>query len=220
MTAVAFALLAYLIGSISFAVVISRACGLPDPRTYGSGNPGATNVLRTGSKAAAALTVLGDGAKGWLAVAIAQHFAPAESVEVVAALAAVAVVIGHMYPVFFRFEGGKGVATALGVLLALNYYVAAGAAATWIIIAVFFRFSSLAALIAAVFASFFCFLLYGLHAYTYAIGLVSLLLVYRHRANIRNLLAGTEGRIGRLESGATGRESEAGRQDPDKSLKG
>ena len=146
MATAAFILIAYLIGSLSFAVIVSRAFGLPDPRTYGSGNPGATNVLRTGRKAAAALTVLGDGAKGWLAVAIAQRFAPLESVEMVAALAAVAVVIGHMYPVFFRFEGGKGGSTALGVLLALNLYLAAGAAATWIIIAVFFRISSLATL--------------------------------------------------------------------------
>lgn len=206
MASVAFTLLAYLIGSVSFAVIVSRAFGLPDPRTYGSGNPGATNVLRTGRRVAAALTLLGDGAKGWFAVAIAQHFAPKESVELLSALAAAAVVIGHMYPVFFRFEGGKGVSTALGVLLALNYYVAAGAAATWIIIAFFFRISSLAALIAAVFAPFFCFLLYGLHAYTYAIVVVSLLLIYRHRTNIRNLLAGSEGRIGRAESGTGARE--------------
>lgn len=220
MATLLFTAAAYLIGSVSFAVVVSRVCGLPDPRTYGSGNPGATNVLRTGRRAAAALTLLGDGAKGWLAVAIAQRFAPPESVEMVAALAAVAVVIGHTYPVFFRFEGGKGVATALGVLLALNYYVAAGAAATWIIIALFFRISSLAALIAAVFAPFFGFLLYGWHAYTYAIVLVSLLLAYRHRANIRSLLAGTEARIGRPEAGATGRESGVGTQDPDKPVKG
>ena len=213
MASVTLTLLAYLIGSVSFAVIVSRACGLPDPRTYGSGNPGATNVLRTGRRAAAALTLLGDGAKGWFAVSIAQRFGPTESVELLAALAAVAVVIGHMYPAFFRFEGGKGVSTALGVLLALNYYVAAGAAATWIIIAFFFRISSLAALISAIFAPFFCFLLYGLHAYTYAICVVSLLLIYRHRTNIRNLLAGSEGRIGRPESGA-------GAHGPDQGVKG
>ena len=210
---------AYLLGSVSFAVIVSRACGLPDPRTYGSGSPGATNVLRTGRRAAAALTLLGDGAKGWLAVAIARHFAPPESVELVSALAAVAVVIGHMYPVFFRFDGGKGVATALGVLLALSPYLAAGAAATWIIIAVFFRISSLAALISAVFAPSFCFLLYGMHAYTYGVGVVSLLLVYRHRANIRTLLAGKEARIGRQESAARGEESGNGIQDSDKPVK-
>ena len=193
---------AYLLGSVSFAVIVSGAFGLPDPRTYGSGNPGATNVLRTGRRAAAALTLLGDGAKGWLAVFIAGRFAPPGSVETVSALAAVAVVVGHMYPVFFRFEGGKGVSTALGVLLAFNHYLAAGAAATWIIIALIFRISSLAALISAVFMPFFCFLLYGAHAYTYAVGVVSLLLILRHRSNIRNLLAGREGRIGRQDPGA------------------
>ena len=193
---------AYLLGSVSFAVIVSGAFGLPDPRTYGSGNPGATNVLRTGRRAAAALTLLGDGAKGWLAVFIAGRFAPPGSVETVSALAAVAVVVGHMYPVFFRFEGGKGVSTALGVLLAFNHYLAAGAAATWIIIALIFRISSLAALISAVFVPFFCFLLYGAHAYTYAVGVVSLLLILRHRSNIRNLLAGREARTGRQDPGA------------------
>jgi glycerol-3-phosphate acyltransferase PlsY len=207
------ALAGYLLGSVSFAVLVSRGFGLPDPRTYGSGNPGATNVLRSGRKAAAFLTVLGDTAKGWLAVFIAQRFAAPETVDVAAAVTAVAVAIGHMYPLFFRFEGGKGVSTALGVLLAINYYLAAGAAATWLIIAAFFRISSLAALISAVFAPFFCFLLYGLHVFTYAVGLVSLLLVFRHRNNIRNLLAGSEVRIGR-------QESPTGTQDPGRSAKG
>jgi glycerol-3-phosphate acyltransferase PlsY len=196
------AVAAYLLGSISFAVIVSRAFGLPDPRTYGSGNPGATNVLRTGRRAAAFLTLLGDGAKGWLAVFIAQRLALPEAAEITAALAAMAVVIGHIYPVFFRFEGGKGGSTALGVLLALNPYLAAGAAATWIIIAVFFRISSLATLISAVFVPFFSFLLYGPHTYTYALGAVSLLLIFRHRVNIRNLLAGRESRIGGQDSGA------------------
>ena len=190
---------AYLLGSISFAVIVSRAFGLPDPRSYGSGNPGATNVLRTGRRAAAALTLLGDAVKGWLAVFAARALAQPEAAEVAAALAAVTVVVGHMYPVFFRFQGGKGVSTALGVLLALNAYLAAGAAASWFIIAAFFRYSSLAALIAAAFVPFFSFLLYGLHVYTYALGVVSLLLVFRHRANIRNLLAGRESRIGKRD---------------------
>ena len=203
----------YLLGSVSFAVLVSRAFGLPDPRTYGSGNPGATNVLRSGRKAAALLTLLGDGAKGWLAVFIVQRFAEPETVEVAAAVTAVAVVVGHMYPLFFRLQGGKGVSTALGVLLAIDHYLAAGAAATWIIIAAFFRISSLAALVAAVFAPFFCFLLYGTHVLTYAVGLVSLLLVLRHRDNIRNLLAGNEVRIGKQESAA-------GIQDPGRSAKG
>ena len=212
MTLLLFAAAGYLLGSVSFAVLVSRGFGLPDPRTYGSGNPGATNVLRSGRKTAAFLTVLGDVAKGWLAVFVAQRFAAAP-VDTTVAVAAVAAVVGHMYPVFFRFEGGKGVATALGVLLAINYYLAAGAAATWLIIAAFFRISSLAALISAVFAPFFCFLLYGLHVFTYAVGLVSLLLVFRHRNNIKNLLAGNEVTIGR-------QESPTGSQDPGRSARG
>ncbi|HEX6007595.1 MAG TPA: glycerol-3-phosphate 1-O-acyltransferase PlsY, partial [Burkholderiales bacterium] len=155
-----FALVGYLIGSISFAVIVSRAFALPDPRTYGSGNPGATNVLRTGRKAAAALTLLGDGAKGWLAVFLAQGFAQPETSALAMASAAVAVVLGHMYPVFHRFRGGKGVATALGVLLGLNIYLALGSAATWIVIAAFFRLSSLAALVSALFAPFFTLILF------------------------------------------------------------
>ena len=197
-------LIAYLIGSVSFAVVVSRAMGLPDPRSYGSKNPGATNVLRTGKKIAAALTLLGDAAKGWLAVFLTDHF---YSTEVPAtykiAAVAVAVVVGHMYPVFHRFQGGKGVSTALGVLLALNVWLAAGAASTWIIIAVFFRISSLAALVAAVSAPVFCYLLYGIHPYTLAVGVIALMLVWRHKVNIRKLLAGTEGRLGEKKTAAT-----------------
>ena len=191
-------LIAYLIGSVSFAVLVSRAFGLPDPHTYGSGNPGATNVLRTGKRAAAALTLLGDAFKGWFAVTLIQQHVIAEPVAVGAA--AVAVTLGHMYPVFHRFHGGKGVATALGVLLALDPWLAAGTAATWIVIAYFFRISSLAALIAAAFAPFFSFFLYGMGRFTLesAIGVtvISLLLVWRHHGNIRNLLAGTEGKLG------------------------
>jgi len=196
MTLLALTLIAYLLGSISFAVIVSRALGLPDPRLYGSGNPGATNVLRTGRRAAAAATLLGDGAKGWLAVFIAQRFAAAGAVETTMAVAAVAVVLGHMYPLFHRFRGGKGVATALGVLAALDLYLAAGAAATWIIIAFFFRISSFAALVSAAFAPVFCFLLYGMHPFTAGVAVVAILLVLRHKANIRNLLAGKEARIG------------------------
>ncbi len=138
MDAITITLLAYLIGSISFAVIVSRAYGLADPRSYGSGNPGATNVLRLGRKTAAALTLLGDSAKGWLAVYFARSFGDQSSSEIMMAAAAVGVVIGHMYPVFFRFQGGKGVSTVLGALIALNAYLAAGTAATWIIIAFFF----------------------------------------------------------------------------------
>jgi len=191
-------LIAYLIGSVSFAVLVSRAFGLPDPHTYGSGNPGATNVLRTGKRAAAALTLLGDALKGWFAVMLIQQHVIAEPVAVGAA--AVAVTLGHMYPVFHRFHGGKGVSTALGVLLALDPWLATGTAATWIIIAFFFRISSLAALVAAAFAPFFAFFLYGMGRFTLesAIGvtIISLLLVWRHHGNIRNLLAGTEGKLG------------------------
>ena len=195
--AIAAAVIAYLMGSISFAVLVSCAMHLPDPRTYGSGNPGATNVLRTGKRAAAALTLLGDCAKGWLAVFLTDViFATAVSPAYKMSLVAVAVVIGHMFPVFHRFKGGKGVATALGVLLAINVWLAAGTAATWVVIAIFFRISSLAALIAAVSAPAFCYLLYGLHPFTVAVGVIAVLLIWRHKSNIRNLIAGTEGRLG------------------------
>ncbi|MCE9640144.1 MAG: glycerol-3-phosphate 1-O-acyltransferase PlsY, partial [Betaproteobacteria bacterium] len=139
---IALVLIAYLVGSISFAVVVSRAMNLPDPRSYGSKNPGATNVLRTGKKAAAALTLFGDAAKGWLVVFLTdQYFSTATPATYKMSAVALAVVIGHMYPVFHRFQGGKGVSTALGVLLALNPWLAAGAASTWVIIAFFFKLS-------------------------------------------------------------------------------
>jgi glycerol-3-phosphate acyltransferase PlsY len=196
MTLLTLTLAAYLIGSVSFAVIVSRVFSLPDPRSYGSGNPGATNVLRSGRRSAAALTLLGDVAKGWLAVFLAGSFADAGMIEATESAAAVAVVVGHMYPVFHRFQGGKGVATVLGVLTGLNLYLAAGALATWLIIAFFFRIASLASLVSAVFAPFFCFLLYGLHVFTAAVALIAPLIIYRHRSNIRNLLAGTESRLG------------------------
>jgi glycerol-3-phosphate acyltransferase PlsY len=196
MTLLTLTLAAYLIGSVSFAVLVSRVFSLPDPRSYGSGNPGATNVLRTGRTSAAALTLLGDVAKGWLAVFLAGSFAEEGMIEATEAAAAVAVVVGHMYPVFHRFQGGKGVATVLGVLTGLNLYLAAGALATWLIIAFFFRMASLASLVAAVFAPFFCFLLYGLHVFTAAVAVIAPLIIYRHRSNIRKMLAGTESRLG------------------------
>ena len=200
MSAVALALLAYLLGSIPFAVIVSRAFTLPDPRSYGSGNPGATNVLRTGRKSAAALTLLGDAFKGWLAVFLAQRLAEAGSSDVAVAAAAVAATLGHMYPVFLRFRGGKGVSTAAGVLLALDPWLGAGAVATWLIIAFFFRYSSLAALVAAAFAPLFAFFLYGMGRFSLAgavgVAVIALLITWRHQANIRNLIAGTEGRIG------------------------
>ena len=211
MTLAALTFLAYLLGSIPFAVIVSRLFSLPDPRSYGSGNPGATNVLRTGKRVAAALTLLGDAAKGWLAVFIAQRLASDESAAMATAAAAVAVSVGHMYSAFLRLRGGKGVATAVGVLLAVDLYIAAGAIATWAIIAFFFRISSLAALVAAAFVPFFSFLLHGMNRFALepAIGLtvVSLLIAWRHKGNIRNLLEGTEGRIGPQDSGVGNRDS-------------
>jgi glycerol-3-phosphate acyltransferase PlsY len=190
-------LLAYLIGSIPFAVITSRALGLPDPRSYGSGNPGATNVLRTGKKAAAALTLFGDAAKGTLAVVIAAMAVAPDARDVAMASAAVAAVLGHMFPIFLRFHGGKGVSTALGVILALNVYVAAGTLATWLIMVIFFRISSLAALVSALFAPFFTALLFSIaHPYFIAISVISALLIWRHKTNIRKILDGTEARIG------------------------
>jgi len=204
-TAIALTLLAYVLGSIPFAVIVSRVFALPDPRSYGSGNPGATNVLRTGRKVAAALTLLGDAFKGWLAVFLAQRMAEAGMTDVAVAAAAVAVTLGHMYPVFLRFRGGKGVSTSVGVLMALDPWLAAGAIATWLVIAYFFRISSLAALVATAFATIFSFYLYGTGRFPLelAVGVtvVSVLLVWRHKANVRNLLAGTESRIG---SGSAG----------------
>lgn len=197
MTVLLFALAAYLIGSLSFAVVVSRVFGLADPRTYGSKNPGATNVLRSGNKAAAALTLAGDAFKGWLAVWLAQVFGPEYGIgDGGIALVALAVFVGHLWPVFFKFVGGKGVATALGVLLGINVWLGLATLATWLIVAYAFRYSSLAALIAAVFAPFYYGLLFGVDAILPAVLAMSALLLYRHRANIGNLLAGKESRIG------------------------
>lgn len=200
---VLFAVAAYLIGSISFAVVVSRAMGLADPRTYGSGNPGATNVLRSGNKKAAILTLLGDAAKGWLAVWLAQLLAPRFGVdEVGIALVLIAVFLGHLYPVFHRFAGGKGVATAAGILLAINAWLGLATLATWLIIAVFFRYSSLAALVSAVFAPFFYVLMFGFDWVAGAVALMAVLLIARHRANIAKLLSGKESRIGEKKKAA------------------
>ena len=184
-------LAAYLIGSISFAIVVSQLMRLPDPRSYGSKNPGATNVLRTGRKSAAVLTLLGDTAKGWLAVWLAQRYAPEA-----APYAALAVFLGHLFPLYYRFVGGKGVATAAGVLFAIDWRLGLGTLATWLIIAAFLRYSSLAALVAAAFAPFFTALLLGFDAYFACVLVMSALLIWRHRANISRLLAGTESRIG------------------------
>jgi glycerol-3-phosphate acyltransferase PlsY len=196
------ALLAYLVGSLSFAVIVSRAMGLSDPRTYGSKNPGATNVLRSGSKAAAVVTLLLDAAKGWLPVVLVHAYGPELGLwEGTVALVALAAFLGHLYPVFFRFKGGKGVATAAGVLLGIAPWLGVATLATWLIIAVFFRYSSLASLVAAVFAPFYYLLGDGLAWYSdarvaLAIVAMSALLIYRHRENINRLLQGRESKLG------------------------
>jgi acyl phosphate:glycerol-3-phosphate acyltransferase len=191
------AVIAYLIGSVSFAVIVSAFMGLDDPRSYGSGNPGATNVLRSGSKKAAILTLLGDAFKGWLPVWFVVRYGALYGMDDTSvAIAAIAVFLGHLYPVFFRFKGGKGVATAAGVLLAINPILGLATLLTWIIVAFFTRYSSLAALAAAVFAPIFDGFLFGPHVIALAIVVMSSLLVWRHRGNITKLMHGKESRIG------------------------
>ena len=191
---------AYLLGSISFAVVVSKVMRLPDPHTYGSGNPGATNVLRTGNKKAAILTLLGDGIKGLLAVLVAKWwFADLETSGLVLSLVVLAVFIGHIFPVFHRFQGGKGVATACGILFGINLWLGLAALSTWLIIAFFFRYSSLAALITGIVAPFYYFLLFGLQPICISLVCIAALLIWRHQKNIRQLLAGTESRIGQKD---------------------
>jgi glycerol-3-phosphate acyltransferase PlsY len=187
---------AYLLGSVSFAIVVSRVLALPDPRSYGSKNPGATNVLRSGSRAAAVLTLLGDAAKGWLAVWLASKIAGTPpAAGLVAPLAGLAAFAGHLFPVFHRFRGGKGVATAAGVLLGFDPWLGLATITTWIVVVLFFRISSLAALIAAIFAPAYAWWLFGLRPLLPVVGAIALLLIWRHRANIGRLLAGAEPRI-------------------------
>jgi len=188
---------AYLLGSVSFAVIISKVFRLADPRTYGSKNPGATNVLRSGNKIAAVLTLAGDCAKGWLAVWLALQFDEQLALgDGGVALVALAVFLGHLWPVFFRFVGGKGVATALGVLLGLNIWLGFATLVTWAVVAYAFRYSSLAALVSAVFAPFYYGLLFGTDIKLLAVLVMSLLLIWRHRINIGKLLSGKESRLG------------------------
>ena len=192
-----FILTAYLIGSLSFAVIVSRLMGLPSPHEYGSGNPGATNVLRSGNKLAALLTLVGDCLKGWFAVFMVKHYAWQFGVgDLGIALVALAVFIGHLFPLYFRFKGGKGVATAGGILFALDWRIGLGTLGTWLVIAFFFRYSSLAALVAAIFAPFYTALVLGFNSYAVCVLLLAALLIWRHRSNILKLLSGTEGRIG------------------------
>jgi glycerol-3-phosphate acyltransferase PlsY len=195
-------LAAYLLGSLSFAVIVSRVMGLADPRSYGSKNPGATNVLRSGSKAAAIVTLLLDGLKGWLPVALTVWYGERFGLhEGTVALVGLAAFLGHLYPVFFRFQGGKGVATALGVLFGVHWVLGLAAALSWLIIAFFFRYSSLASLVAAVFAPAYYLFGNGLAWYAdkriaVALGVMSLLLIWRHRENISRLVQGKESRLG------------------------
>jgi len=190
-------LAAYLIGSMSFAVIVSRGMGLQDPRRFGSGNPGATNVLRSGNKAAALLTLLLDALKGYVPVVLAQVYGPAWGLgETAVAFVGLAAFVGHLWPVFFGFKGGKGVATALGVLLALNPWLGGATLLTWVIIAAFFRYSSLASIVAALFAPFYQLLIWGVSPALVAVCAMSLLLLWRHQANMRKLFAGTESRLG------------------------
>lgn len=191
------AVLGYLLGSVPFAVIVSRAFRLADPRSFGSGNPGATNVLRSGSKAAALLTLIGDAAKGWLAMLIAEKAGAGSTAVAVAGVAAFA---GHVFPFTLRFRGGKGVATALGVLLGFSGALAGSIAAVWLSVVIFTRYSSLAALAAAAAAPFASWWITRSGETTLAVTLMCVILVYRHGSNIRKLVAGTEGRVGGKKS--------------------
>lgn len=184
---------AYLLGSVPFAVLSSRLFGLADPRTYGSGNPGATNVLRSGNKKAALLTLVGDALKGWLAVFLAQRFGLPEGVV---ALVALAVFLGHLFPVFLKFKGGKGVATAAGALLALDPWLGLLTLATWLLVAYVSRYSSLAAIVAAVLAPLYAATLHGADALFGVVALIALGLIAKHWVNLQRLMAGQEGRLG------------------------
>ncbi|KIC08907.1 MULTISPECIES: glycerol-3-phosphate 1-O-acyltransferase PlsY [Neisseriaceae] len=188
---------AYLIGSLSFAVIVSKYYGMDDPRTYGSGNPGATNVLRSGKKKAAALTLLGDALKGLVAVVLARCLQDALNLsDITIAAVAVAALVGHMWPLFFSFKGGKGVATALGVLLALSPATALVCAAIWLVMAFGFKVSSLAALAATVAAPLVAFWLMPYPSWAWATVVIAVLVLYRHKSNIQNLIQGKEGKIG------------------------
>ena len=197
--------LAYLIGSISFAVVVSKCMRLPDPHSYGSGNPGATNVLRTGNKLAAVLTLIGDALKGYLAVMLARVLLGDESLTStlnswLLCGVVIAVFLGHLFPIFHGFKGGKGVATACGILFGINWILGLATLSTWIIVATFMRYSSLAALAAAVFGPIYFVFLFGFQPMGIALLVVCLLLIWRHRSNIHNLMNGKESRIGSKNS--------------------
>jgi glycerol-3-phosphate acyltransferase PlsY len=197
---------AYLVGSLSFAIIVSRAMGLADPRTFGSKNPGATNVLRSGSKPAAAITLLLDALKGFVPVLLVKKLGPQYGLaEGTMAAVAIAAFLGHLYPVFFRFKGGKGVATFIGVVFGIDWVLGVGTGLTWIIIAFFFRYSSLASLVSAVFAPAYYLLLDGVAWYAdarvaVALFVMMLLLAWRHRENISRLIAGKESKLGQKKT--------------------
>ena len=184
---------AYLLGSISFAMIAARLFGLADPRSYGSGNPGATNVLRSGNKKAALFTLIGDAFKGWVAVFAAQKMGFSDNII---GLVALAVFFGHLFPVFLKFKGGKGVATAAGVLLALDPLIGLAVLGTWLFVAFAFRYSSLAALLAAAMAPVYTLLINGTNGPTLVIGIIALTLIFKHWQNLQRLLAGQESKIG------------------------
>jgi acyl phosphate:glycerol-3-phosphate acyltransferase len=184
---------AYLLGSVSFAMISSKLFGLADPRTYGSGNPGATNVLRSGNRKAAVFTLVGDALKGWIAVFAAQKLGFSDNAV---GLVALAVFFGHLFPVFLRFRGGKGVATAAGVLLALDPLLGLATLATWIFVAFAFRYSSLAAVLAAALAPLFQIMIHGANGQTIVVGIIALALIGKHWQNIQRLLGGQEAKIG------------------------
>jgi len=191
------ALAAYLLGSISFAVLVSRLMGLPDPHSYGSKNPGATNVLRSGSKLAAVLTLIGDTGKGALAVILAAYYtgeSPASGYD--APIAGAMALLGHLYPAFHGFRGGKGVATAAGVLLAIDWKLGLGTLATFAIIIAFFRMVSLASIISAAFAVFWSFFLFQANPVSFAVVAIALLVIWRHRENVLRIARGSEPRLG------------------------
>ncbi|MCO6504048.1 MAG: glycerol-3-phosphate 1-O-acyltransferase PlsY [Snodgrassella sp.] len=191
---------AYLLGSLSFAVIVSRCMGMPDPHSYGSGNPGATNVLRAGRKSAAALTLLGDALKGWIAVWLACRYQITwHLTNHTIAIVAVSVLLGHMWPVFFKFKGGKGVATALGVLLALSWPTALICTAIWLIMAFGFKVSSLAALIATIISPFVAWWFIPQPSWIISVIVIDFLVLYRHKSNICKLLSGKESKIGQSE---------------------
>lgn len=199
---------AYLLGSLPFAVIVTRGMGMADPRSYGSGNPGATNVLRSGNKLAAVLTLLGDAAKGWFAVWLVHLFTPAPVSSALVAAVGFVALLGHVFPIFIGFKGGKGVATAAGVFLGFSAWLALACIAVWLIIALITRYSSLASICAALAAPLFALWWFDGTQATALLGM-SMLVIWRHQQNIRNLFSGTESRIGKSGKKGTGKDQEA-----------